>query len=378
MPATVTSVRFMYNDWADEVEHTLDVIGLPVEGERLSDLNVMATVAGSSPPPSLRVSLNSYEPASRLKGRGSYITYPELELLPFSPKGLPPSTTAYRGSVKNLENYMVDADGWKEVATVARGGGTSDIFFRKPLLAKGWLSRGVGHQPKVGTLDPGNEARQEPASELLFKCGGVEVIEAAVQPQPGLTVGPKAREWAFVRSAADVFYYSGHGAFWNGGLILPNHDNWLTPEALLDYWRRQPKTGKGPMDLDVFFIAGCSVLYIDFDNPGNPYSHGRRWAELLNNRQGPLVALLGYGAGKEAPPSPRGGKAPADSDGKGHQTGNLIAQRMAEAMAGGLAYKDYAAKWVEINRKAGIYTAIGIDVWEGYRDALNPDKPRKL
>lgn len=110
-------------------------------------------------------------------------------------------------------------------------------------------------------------------------------------------------------------------------------------------------------------------LYVDFDNPANPYSHGRRWAELLSNRQRPLVALLGYGAGKEAAPSPRGGK--------GHQTGNLIARRMAQAMAGGLAYKDYAAKWIEVNRDAGIFTAVGIDVWSGYRNALNPDRPRQ-
>jgi hypothetical protein len=175
-----------------------------------------------------------------------------------------------------------------------------------------------------------------------------------------------------------VFYYTGHGAFWNGQIILPNHEDWLAPETLLGYWERQPKTGKGPMDLDVMFLAGCSVLYIDFDNPNNKYSHGRRWAELLTSRKGPLVALLGYGAGKEAAPSPRGGKAPLDADGKGHQTGNMIARRMAEAIAGGLEYKDYAAKWIEVNRNAGIYSAIGIDVWGGYRDALNPDRTRQL
>ena len=51
---------------------------------------------------------------------------------------------------------------------------------------------------------------------------------------------------------------------------------------------------------------------------------------------------------------------------------------MAQTSAGGLDYKDYASKWIEVNRNSGIHTAIGIDVWSGNRDSLNPDKPRKL
>src|SRR5262249_7340319 len=134
----------------------------------------------------------------------------------------------------------------------------------------------------------------------------------------------------------------------------------------------------GPWDLDVLIIAGCSVLYIDFDNRSNPYAHGRDWAQLLTSRNGPLVALLGYGAGKEAYPSPRGGKAPADIDIHGKPVGNNIARNFARAMASGLEYKDYVTKWLEVNRNAGIYTAIGIDVWSGYRDALNMDKAHAL
>src|SRR5262249_23768595 len=138
-------------------------------------------------------------------------------------------------------------------------------------------------------------------------------------------------------------------------LIQPNHDDWLTPAGLWSCWRKMQVAGKGPMDLDVLIIAGCSVLYIDFDHPSNPYSHGRAWAKLLCNAGkdgGPLLALLGYGAGKEAPPSPRGGKAPADIDIHGHPVGNDIAGRMAREIAKGLEYKEYVKTWIDVNRKA--------------------------
>jgi hypothetical protein len=380
MVATVVDVSFMTNDWEDEIERGMDIINLPdVPGA--TDLNILVKVAGSPAPPSLRVSVDTYEPGNRVIGKGSVLHYRDVELPQARPEDLPfrlpANVTAYRKTLTDLEDFMLDSDGRQEVVTVARAGGTSDAFFRAPLLRNGWVSRGVGQQPKNGLFDLGNEHRQEPSSLRLFQSGGVEVVEVGVKPQNGLVL-KKAKNWAFLRSAADVFYYSGHGAYWDGNLITPSHDDWMSPETLLAYWRPQKQSTKGAWDLDVLIIAGCSVLYIDFDNPTNKYSHGRQWAELLTDRGGPLVALLGYGAGKEAPPSPRGGKAPADSDGKGHQAGNTIAQKMAQAIAGGLEYKDYVSKWLEVHRGAGIFTAIGIDVWSGYRDALAPDKPRKL
>jgi hypothetical protein len=381
MVATVTDVAFMTNDWRSELDRTLDIINLPDATGTATDLNILVQVAGSPAPPSLRVSVDTYEPGSRVIGKGSVLHYRDVDLARARPEDLPfrlpAGVTAYRGSVTDLDGFMRDADGVREFATVARTGGTSDAFFRPPLARGGWVSRGVGRQPDKPVLDLGNEHRQEPSSLRLFQAGGVEVVEVAVQPHNGLVL-KKGKNWGFLRSAADVFYYTGHGAFWNGDLILPGHQDWLSPEMLLASWRCQKGSTKGPWDLDALILGGCSVLYIDFDNAKNPYSHGRQWAELLMTRGGPLAVLLGYGAGKEAPPSPRGGKAPVDNDGKGHQLGNVIAQHMAQAMAGGLEYRDYVSKWLEVNRTAGIYTAVGIDAWSGYRDALAPDKPRKL
>jgi hypothetical protein len=267
-----------------------------------------------------------------------------------------------------------------------REGGTSDEFFRKPLLTQGWVSRGTAVLPPQMSLDMGNEIKKQPAAKSLICSGGVEGLEAEVRPQGGLTVGPKGKGWAFVRSEASIFYYSGHGAFWDGSLIEPSHEHFVTPEDLLAYWHKNTRHRKGPMNLDCLIIAGCSVLYIDFNNAGNPYNQGRKWVKLLctNIDGGSLRVLLGYGAGKEPSPSPRGGKAPKDFDdleknpGKRAQWGNLIAADMARAIAGGLPDREWGKKWIEVNRKHNIYTAIAIDVWDGYRDALHPDRTYKI
>jgi hypothetical protein len=384
MKATVSEIAFMSDDWVDKLDQTLEIINLPTTQGQPTPLNLQVKVTGDDPPPSVRVVLNTFEPGSKLKGRGSMVAFREVELAVPNPKdmprGLPANVTVYRRTVGKLEDFL-RPDDRLEFATVARTGGTSDAYFRKPLLDKGWLSRGVGRQPLSGGMDRGNAALHQPAALLLFEAGGVEGVEAEVKPQNGLVVGPKGQTWGLLRSAADIFYYSGHGAFWDGALIEPNHVDWLTPEGLYSYWRRVQPFGRGPMDLDVLILAGCSVLYIDFDNPKNPYSQGRKWAKLLcntGNDGGPLSVLLGYGAGKEPAPSPRGGKAPADIDLNGKPVGNMIALHMAKEIANGLKYKDYVKKWIDVNRNAGIYTAIGIDVYNGYRDALNPDKTRKL
>src|SRR5262245_17638088 len=101
MVATVVGVSFTDNDWEYELQHTLDIIGL-VDAAGVTNLNVVAKVAGDAPP-SLRVSLNSYEPGSKINGKGSLVTFPDLELTRARPgevkAPLPANATAYRGSI---------------------------------------------------------------------------------------------------------------------------------------------------------------------------------------------------------------------------------------------------------------------------------------
>ena len=64
-----------------------------------------------------------------------------------------------------------------------------------------------------------------------------------------------------MRSPADVFFYSGHGAWWNGALLrdqganAPHHyDDWLVAETLLKSWHKTDDWNRSPWDLDVLII----------------------------------------------------------------------------------------------------------------------------
>src|SRR5262249_9735969 len=263
---------------------------------------------------------------------------------------------------------MRSPDELPEVATVIRKGGTSAQKFRDPLTAAGWAVRGTGLQGGVKLPE------REPDPTLLFQSGGVEVLEVAAGPEPDLRVNPAAKGWAYVRSPADVFFYSGHAAYWTGKLVWDrggnphSRDNWedfLGPEDLIDFWGKQtPDLQRSPDDLDILIINGCSVLWweppVDDGPDVSPYAadvstpSGPSWKRLLCSDEGPLVALLGYRD-----------LAPLDSGG-----GDVVAERMAQAMAREL--KDdfgirYTQKWLEINQRYGesTWTAAAIDL-QGY------------
>jgi hypothetical protein len=181
----------------------------------------------------------------------------------------------------------------------------------------------------------------------LFLAGGVEVLEATVPASAGLQLNPLAKSWAFVRSPADVFFYSGHAGFWNGNLVLDTAGHgyapWLDPEELLASWD-VPDTG--PIPVDVLILNGCSVLgnsgptTNSSNEPAPPCAY--RWQKLLKSEGGPLKAILGYR-----------GTAPMDRMDGGQAGGDQIALEMAQAMLDSLKtdWGSYARKWVEINAK---------------------------
>ena len=70
----------------------------------------------------------------------------------------------------------------------------------------------------------------------------------------------------FVRSPADIVFYSGHGAWWDGNLLRDQghhtYDSWLEPAELLGSWMRDASNLQAsPMDIDALIINGCSVLF---------------------------------------------------------------------------------------------------------------------
>jgi hypothetical protein len=265
-------------------------------------------------------------------------------------------TRMYLASValSSFAKFMKAGDSLKEVATVVRDGGTSSRLFRSKLAGGGWAVRGAAKQAAEGRSDvTGDVMDEQPDAKTLFLAGGVELMEVSVPASSGFKVGPQATTWAFVRSPADVFFYSGHGGWWNCNLLREDHTSgattgyplWLSPETLLDSWKKQKDITTSPMDLDVLIINGCSVLgdwgpstELEAVNGAKTKpSCALRWQDLLTSQKGPLVAILSYRD-----------TAPMDSGG-----GDRIALEMAQAMIDtlGTNWDAYARKWLEINAK---------------------------
>src|SRR5262249_20944335 len=131
-------------------------------------------------------------------------------------------------------------EGQAEFATVVRASdasapATADAGFRQPLLSKGWAWRGMGRQGRRAPSASGDVNLKMPDAKRLMLAGGVELLEISVQPQPGLSL-QDPRTWGFLRSPADVFFYTGHGQYGNlvthagGGPGF--HDPWLSAAEL--------------------------------------------------------------------------------------------------------------------------------------------------
>jgi hypothetical protein len=258
-----------------------------------------------------------------------------------------PKTPRYKGSlgVSKLGAFL-RPDDVPEVATVVREGGTSDAMFRKPLVDAGWALRGVAVQPDMGhPAITGGLKNDQPDALQLIMTGGVEVLEVRVPPGNGVECGNDFSVWAFMRSTADVMFYSGHGLLTTGNLVrgrgfYHDYQDWLSAAKLVEQWGRAPDVNTAPMDLDVLVINGCSVLFWN-RNPFEKADRGNlglEWAKLLVNRDGPLRAILGYRY-----------RAPADQP-----WGNRIAEQMGKAVARlGNDYRQYARTWLEINAAMG-------------------------
>jgi hypothetical protein len=251
----------------------------------------------------------------------------------FSALGLVPRvglSSIYRLMVPASQfGLLLIPDAQLEVATVVRADDaamptSADSKFRDPLLADGWSLRGKSRQPMARTDKSGDRNKREPNAKSLMLAGGVELVEITAQPQSGLTLeAPGA--WGFIRSPADVFFYTGHGLVGNLVTHRP-HDDWLTPEELLAAWVEPTLVGRILVETHVLVINGCSVLQSRY---------AVRWAKLLRSNQGPLVAILGYAS--TAPPDDSGGAdAPAS-----------LAARIIAGL--GDNWEQYPRAWLEAN-----------------------------
>jgi hypothetical protein len=360
MPMRVKAVTILDDGQVNPIDRRTAVLAMNVK-----QLNVRVELDGNGVAPGalpneIPIEIRAWEPKRRNPAMSSMDS-------PFT-------TTVKRAGTKPTYTACVDPatlaplrkwnDGLLKVATVVREGGTSAATFRSILANKGWAMRGAARQPGKGKPDlTGNLVEEEPDAKTLFLAGGVEVLEVCVPASSGCKVGPNATTWMFIRSPANVFFYSGHGSWKTCNLLVEapvDYDNWLAPEDVTPPWK-QPGLNilQSPWwNLDVLIINGCGVLG-DFglSSGGAMSPCAARWRKLLDPT-GPLVAILGYRD-----------TAPSDRMDKGKVGGEQIARDMANAVVNGLGdhWDQYARTWLDINQKYGYLTgtAAAVDV-NGY------------
>ena len=296
-------------------------------------------------PSQIEVEITSRSP-NGAGGTATLGTRMKLAAARFSADAGDPNRIIYRLSrpLATLSDFLKVEGAIKEVATIVRRGGTSDVTFRRAL---GWTSRGIATQPGAAGVSTGSESGEIPDAFALFRAAGVETLELSVPAQTNWSVPGSVKR--LVRNPADAMYYSGHGLSRSGKLAVdienrncPEHgtyQNWLGPSDLIPVWIR-------PMDLDVLILAGCSVLRITFST--SPASGpGIGWSKLLRTKGGTLTALLGYR-----------GSAPCDSP-NGERIANLMAQRMKSGST------SFANDWLTINGENNANNAVAMD-GQGY------------
>lgn len=359
MPTAIERIEIMNDGGSTPINPAQDVIGMSVE--RLNVRVKYKNGSGEAPPDSLEVEIRSREPnaVGKFDGWSQYNSTRGKNIR----HRLQRVNGHYAGTIPLINTvFNLNMDDVPELATVARPMATSDKAFREILKGKFGL-RGAGYQPPFLGQPTGDAKKRQPDSKQLFLAGGVEVLEVLIPEQEQITPASKPEErvaWAFVRSPADVVFYTGHGSWWNGNLILGgHHPDWLSPMDLLKHWTK-PRSSmdlvKSPWDIDVLIINGCSVLfwnvYGEKVEDKDRKSYGLDWARLLCTREGPLQAILGF-------------RFTSPGDGT---FGTTVARDMATAIRDELGndYSRYARRWMEICAKnKATWTGAAIDT-DGY------------
>lgn len=343
MAFTIERISLMHDDLHTPVDWNNDVIGLNVK-----NVNVQIEASGLDPnrmPANISIKVESHVP-NKSSGKSTISNSLTWNIPHVN------NTVFYQlsRSVNDI-GFAISDDAIPEVTTIVREGGTSDKVFRSNL---GWASRGYGEQPtgidkKTNhLLNTADRSTDRPDALRLLQSGGVEVLIMSIVGNPDWKIRSRSVR-RLIRNPANIIYYSGHGLWWNNSLGVecpncPNNEDgyvsWAKASDLVDYW-------SGATDIEVFIIAGCSLLSIDI-KPKDPHRPpaGLEFARLLNVKGGPLKALLGYQS-----------TAPLDASG-----GDRVAEKMAKKI--GSNSKDYVKDWLRIhieNKIRHADNAVGID-----------------
>lgn len=338
MPVTIERVSLMTDGFVRQLTWK-DVIGLSVTGTSIANINIEIETSGvnTSMPP-IKVQVTS-RLANAEAGPGT-ITTPLLWDVPQSgpiPGNIDRCLFRISQPIASAGLFLASRQN-PDVATIVRVGGTSDASFRTALKA---IPRGRSTQPARQGVSTEDETQQAPDALQLLQAAGVEVLTIEVAAQPGWPLNA-SRTSRLIRHPARVVYYSGHGLSVNNCLGIETGPHqyacWAGPGDLTSTWKL-PEC----LNLDIFVIAGCSLLKIDTSSPAAPTGIGLQWAPLLTSKGGPLLVLLGYAA-----------SAPSDDT-----AGNAIASEMGARLAQGTT--SAVQDWLAINGRRKAWNAVGID-----------------
>jgi len=325
-PTKIEAITLHTDDWIRQLKWD-DVVGLKgADGRAIERFNIQVRISGA---PRL------FMPETFLLQQPVETYIPQFVShwnLPVAPKSVQPSddnVTSYRDSGPLNKFNLADRNASK-VGFAIINRATVPIDFR--IYPLGFVNRGV-----AAVNVPGSEMGGEIGPEQLLRAGGVERF---------FMTGPDkiVVKW-FVRRPATIFAFSNNGT--RDGCLSSVGECWASPKMLQEVWKNQK-------DMRALILAAPFILKMNIVNGsvamGGP---GAEWAKMLENRNGPFQAIVGYD--DDAPDI---GSVGAD-----------IAKRFGTIMHGltdGAAFVD---AWLSINAEhdgKNTWNAVGMDK-RGYK-----------
>jgi hypothetical protein len=324
VPIKIEAITLHTDDWARELKWD-DVIGLKGEdGRPIERFNIQVTVSGA-PRMFMQDAFLLQRSVEQRPRNGPFTSH---WLLPLAPQSFQPSDdnlTSYRDSGPLKKFDLGDRDaGRAGLAIINRESVPIDFG-----LAPGSIvPRGV-----AAVKVPGSDQDDRIGPEQLLRAGGVGRF---VMTGPDRIVV----KW-FVRRPATVFAFSNNGN--RDGCLSTVGECWFSPKQLQGLW-------KGQKDMRVLVLAAPFILNMNRVSGavavGGP---GAEWAKMLESKNGPFQAIVGYDA--EAP----------DIGNVGGDIAKRLGKVMSKGLADGAAFVD---AWLKINAEhdgKNTWNAVGMD-----------------
>ena len=324
VPITIEAITLHTDDWARELKWD-DVVGLKGEdGRRIERFNIQVKVSGAPRMfmPEAFLLQRSVEQRPR---SGQFMSH---WLLPRAPQAFQPNDdnlTAYRDSGP-LSKFDLDDRSASRAGFALINREKVPIDF--DVTPGNFVPRGVA-AVKVA----GSDQDDRIGPEQLLRAGGVGRFV--------MTGSDKIVTKWFVRRPATVFAFSNNGT--REGCLSTVGECWAAPKTLQELWKDQK-------EMRALILAAPFVLKMNIVNGvmavGGP---GAEWAKMLESKNGPFMAIVGYD--DEAP----------DIGSVGADIAKRLGKVMSKGIADGAAFVD---AWLAINAKhdgKNTWNAVGMD-----------------